>query len=178
MRYFGKITDDKDIVTKEFTKEFIEKGQYKDGVVTREKLAQDAKGTLLRNITTANPFTPENNGALCYDYSASAAWDIDTNVLATLPDGWTMTFLNASASGVFTFTFKNMDVMDFISGNWSNVASKSFVAQQFGDGLKFIKYSSQGIMVIGAGTVRSIRSGTSAPATSLDQNGDVYIQYT
>lgn len=178
MRYFGKITDDKDIVTKEFTKEFIEKGQYKDGVVTREKLAQDAIGTRLNNTPTANPFTPDNNGVICYSYSISAEWTINADTLAALPIGWTMTFLNASASGVFTFTFENIELMDFINGTWSDITKKKFTVDAFGDGLKFIKCSDTGLMIIGAGTICSIRKGTGEPAASLGQNGDVYIQYT
>ena len=39
MRYFGKITEDKDVITKEF----LEKGQYDDGVITVAKLSANAK---------------------------------------------------------------------------------------------------------------------------------------
>lgn len=148
-----------------------------DGVVTREKLAQDAIGTRLNNTPTANPFTPGNNGAICYSYSTSAEWTINADTLAALPIGWTMTFLNASASGVFTFTFENIELMDFINGTWSNITKKSFTADAFGDGLKFIKRSDTGLMILGAGTVRSIRKGTSAPAASLGNVGDLYAQY-
>ena len=39
MRYFGKITEDKDVITREF----LEKGQYDDGVITVAKLSANAK---------------------------------------------------------------------------------------------------------------------------------------
>lgn len=148
-----------------------------DGVVTRAKLAQDAIGTRLNNVSTANPFTPNNNGAICYSYSTSAEWTINADTLAALPIGWTMTFLNASESGVFTFTFENIELMDFINGIWHDITKKSFTADAFGDGLKFIKRSGTGLIVIGAGTVRSIRKGTSAPAASLGNVGDLFAQY-
>lgn len=148
-----------------------------DSVVTRAKLAQDAVGTRLNNVVRENPFTPDNNGTICYSYSTSAEWTINADTLAALPIGWTMTFLNASESGVFTFTFQNIVLMDFINGIWHDIPEKSFTAYAFGDGLKFIKRSDTGLMVMGAGTVRSICKGTGVPESSVGNNNDVFIKY-
>lgn len=148
-----------------------------DGVVTRAKLAQDAIGTKVNNVSTGNPFTPSNNGALCYSYSSSSAeWTVNSDVLAALPVGWTMTFLSASNSQ-FTFKFVGIELMDFVGGTWTNVTQKSYATYTFGDGFKFVKRSNNSLMIIGAGTVHSIRKGPSAPAASLGNVGDLFAQY-
>ena len=183
MRYFGKITDDKDIVTKEFTKEFIEKGQYKDGVVTREKLAQNAIGTAIDWYAASSPITNDLNGYFIYMRSSEArSFTISANDVNTMPEGYTITILCAGKPVTFSWA-NGIKVIDAVQRNESSTGG-SITLNSFGDEITLYRppagSSSVVVDLIITGKLNpcTFWSGTSAPATSLGQNGDVYIQYT
>ena len=175
MRYYGKIIEDKDVITKEF----LEKGQYNDGVITVAKLASNAKywDEWARH-------TDDQGSLITYDWGHVFNWSWGTNqnytfskeVFDSLDLFWEAIVFSAGCTT--TITFENPPgIIEMNKGVELHGTSLTFTIPM-NRWMMIKKISTAGILLSGSYDQSYVYSGTGAPSNSTGQNGDVYIQYT
>lgn len=156
MRYLGKISDPKDLVTKE----------YVDGKASGADISTKQDRTDL--LTEDNDFiisVPEACTVPYYTTEGAENYSCSLNGLLT------GAILNQAGTGSGILRADNGVVSKVASIGTSDIAEKAVTASKLGTD---ITYSAIGLV---SNQVRAIYVGTETPSNTLGNNGDIYIKY-
>lgn len=155
MRYLGKISDPKDLVTKE----------YVDGKSSGTDLStkQDRTDLLTENDDWILG-VPETCKIPYYSTE-------DDNLSCSLNGLLTGAILNQAGTGSGILRADNGVVSKVASIGTSDIAEKAVTASKLGTD---VTYSAIGLV---SNQVRGIYVGTETPSNTLGNNGDIYIKY-
>ena len=156
MRYLGKISDPKDLVTKE----------YVDGKSSGADVSTKQDRTDL--LTEDNDFiigVPETCKVPYYTAEGAENYSCSLNGLLT------GAILSQAGTGVGLLRTDNGVVSKVASIGTSDIAEKAVTASKLGTD---VTYSSIGLV---SNQVRGIYVGTETPSNTLGNNGDIYIKY-
>lgn len=175
MRYFGKITEDKDVITREF----LEKGQYDDGVITVAKLSANAK------YWDEAPRRVEDGGSLItYDWGHIFNWSWGANQAYTFtadffnnnPDTFWETIIFANDRT--TIAFPNVPIIEMNKGGDIVTKANNVITIPHHKYMHIKRISTVALVLSGNYDQSYIYTGTSDPSNNMGRNGDIYIQYT
>ena len=156
MRYLGKISDPKDLVTKE----------YVDGKVSGVDVSTEQDRTDL--LTEDNDFiigVPETCKVPYYTADGAENYSCSLNGLLT------GAILNQAGTGSGILRTDNGVVSKVTSIGTSDITEKAVTASKLGTD---VTYSAIGLTL---NQVRNIYIGTDTPSASTGNDGDIYIKY-
>ena len=179
MRYFGKITDDKDVTTKEFVRDFIEKGQYDNGTITIAKLAANAKywDEVPRKVDEGGALITQDWGHIFnWSWGSNQAYTFTLDFFNNNPDTFWETIIYAQDKT--TIAFPNVPIIDMNKGSAIVTKADNVITIPYHRYMHIKRIGTTALVLSGSYNQTVTYSGTSAPNNSLGENGDVYIQYT
>lgn len=155
--------------------------QLGNGVVTREKLADSARGNESSDLS-ATPFSAGNNGRLLiFSSSENTSYTLTQSLWDSLPAGFSVTIVkaNGATSGALTINWTSMaGVWDFTRGTVFYNETKSLTLVRRGDTVTFEKWGNTNrLLISGNFKTPNFFSGTSDTPPSNWQPGDVYLKY-
>lgn len=155
--------------------------QLGNGVVTREKIADSARGNASSDLS-ATPFSAGNNGRLLiFSSSENTSYTLTQSLWDSLPAGFSVTIVkaNGATSGALTINWTSMaGVWDFTRGTVFYNETKSLTLVRRGDMVTFEKWSGTNrLLISGNFKTPNFFSGTSDTPPSSWQPGDVYLKY-
>lgn len=156
MKYLGKVSDPKDLATKE----------YVDGKVSGVDLSTKQDRTDL--------LTEDNDWILGVPETCKIPYytsDEGSNLSCSLGSLLTGAILNQAGTGAGLLRTDNGAVSKVSSIGTNDIAEKAVTANRLGAD---VNYSAIGLV---SNQVRGIYVGTETPSNTIGNNGDIYIKY-
>lgn len=175
MRYFGKITEDKDVITKEF----LEKGQYNNGVITVAKLSANAKywDEVPRKVEDGGSFITQDWGHIFnWSWGANQAYTFTADFFNNNPDAFWETIIFANDQT--TIAFPNVPIIEMNKGGDIVTKADNVITIPHHKYMHIKRISTVALVLSGNYDQSYIYTGTSDPSNDMGRNGDIYIQYT
>lgn len=121
-------------------------------------------------------FQAKNNGYTLINGASGMVETVTTTIMSQLPEGWSATLFQLS--GKATINIGNgLEYADNIQSIWTGNSGGKTLELLAGDIVTFVKWPSLARLLIISETGPRTYKGTSAPSTSLGNDGDIYFQY-
>lgn len=174
MRYFGKITEDKDVITREF----LEKGQYNDGVITVAKLSANAKywDKVLRKVEYDGSLITQDWGHIFNWSIGNQGYTFTADFFNNNPDTFWETIIFAHDQT--TIAFPNVPIIETNKGGDIVTKENNVITIPYHRYMHIKRISTAALVLSGNYDQSYIYTGTSDPSNNMGRNGDIYIQYT
>lgn len=182
MKYYGKITDPKDLVTKEWVENNTATDiEIADGSITRNKLALDALIQPVVDISTngTNQLTADMVGKLVrtlWISGNSYTLNMTADVFSALPDNATIDIISGAIPTKFTWS--GIDCRQISSPTQYMVKDTDTSGSYTFRSIELIRLRKYTNILFLSGYSYNILSGTDDPTTDLGSDGDVYFKYT